>query len=452
MASSLFSRPFFLGYSLLWKLANPLLKRSKRLADGWRERFAPKGWLLPDFPSPEGYDQGDHTVDLWIQAASGGEARLAVSLCRSLSRDVPLRILIVTWTRQGRDVVESAIPALAESHPLLRLAVRFAPFDHPDIVRRAIRQACPRLLVLLETELWPGLLAACKERGVPVRLVNGRINSSTTKVGRFFPKLMAGIAPEGIRAISEEDCRGFSSVFPSTACSVEEMPNIKFDLAAELLEKTLENTMPGIALDAPLFLFASVRKGEETRLPGQIQRIYSAQPNANVVIVPRHLHRVSAWKCALDDLGFNPCLLSQQTPGQPLPSRSVLVWDRFGDLPQLYAAASAVFVGGSFGQGGQNFLESLAAGRIPCIGPSARNFLWAMHGTATQPSLEECGLLRVGRTPQEVMDIMLELAAHPRDRHAVREQFRLWLAPRLGGSSHAASWLEEALLPQDSTQ
>jgi 3-deoxy-D-manno-octulosonic-acid transferase len=221
MASSLFSRPFFYGYRLIWKLAQPLLKRSKRLADGWEERFVPEGWLEPDFPVSEAGNHDDHPVDLWLQAASGGEARLAVSLCRSLRRDVPLRVLIVTWTRQGRDVVENALSALAESHPLLRVAVRFAPFDHPDIVRRAIRQARPRLLALLETELWPGLLAACKDAGVPVRLVNGRINSSTVDFGKFFPKLMADIAPEGIRAISEEDRRAFSTVFPSTSCSVE---------------------------------------------------------------------------------------------------------------------------------------------------------------------------------------------------------------------------------------
>jgi len=447
MASSLFSRPFFYGYRLIWKLAHPLLKRSKRLADGWEERFAPEGWLEPDFPASEAGHHDGHPVDLWLQAASGGEARLAVSLCRSLKNDTPLRVLIVTWTRQGRDVVEASLPVLAKSHPLLRIAVRFAPFDHPDIVRRAIRQARPRLLALLETELWPGLLAACKDAGVPVRIVNGRINSSTANFGRFFPKLMADIAPEGIRAISEEDCRSFSSVFSCPSCSVEEMPNIKFDLAAELLEKPLVNTMPGIALDGPLFLFASVRKGEETRLPGQLQCIYNACPNARVIVVPRHLHRAEAWKSVLGDLGYRPRLLSEQDPQLPLPHKSVLVWNRFGDLPQLYAAASAVFVGGSFGQGGQNFLESLAAGRIPCIGPSAKNFLWAMSGTASQPSLEEYGLLRVGRTPQEVMDIMLEQAEHPGDRETVREQFKAWLAPRLGGSSHAAAWLEEKLLP-----
>ena len=117
MASSVFSRPFFFFYSLLWRAALPFLKKSRRLADGWPERLIPEDWLAPDFPSVS----GEHTVDIWLQAASGGEARLAVSVCRSLSKDKPLRVLVATWTRQGRDVIEKAIPALKEQ---IKLASR----------------------------------------------------------------------------------------------------------------------------------------------------------------------------------------------------------------------------------------------------------------------------------------------------------------------------------------
>ena len=124
----------------------------------------------------------------------------------------------------------------------------------------------------------------------------------------------------------------------------------------------------------------------------------------------------------------------------------MLIWDRFGDLPQLYAAARAVFVGGSFGQGGQNFLEALSAGRIPCIGPSAHNFLWAMGtGDPSMPSLEQAGLLRVAHTPKDVIDIMLEQASSTYDRKLVRERFREWLAPRQGGAAGTARDIEETL-------
>lgn len=443
MSAPILSRPFFRIYGLLWKLAGPFLKKSRRLADGWQERHAPEGWLSSDFPSQE----GGHAVDVWLQAASGGEARLAVSVCQSLDASLPLRVLVVTWTRQGRDVVEKALPSLAESHPRLRIAVRFAPFDHPAIVARAMEQASPRLVALLETELWPGLLAVCRGKDIPVCVVNGRITSSTIRFGKLLPSLMADIAPSSVHAISEKDRLAFASIFP---CRTEVMPNIKFDLAALGLSALPAKRNGIFGVGGPVFLFASVRTHEETRLPSHLSRIREAMPEASVVIVPRHLHRVDAWRSLLDDLGLRPILLSQLGRGQTVPKGQVLVWDRFGDLPQLYASARAVFVGGSFGQGGQNFLEALSAGRIPCIGPSADNFLWAMGSdTPEMPTLEEAGLLRVAQTPAEVIDIMLEQAAVKKDREALRESFRLWLGPRLGGSARAARLLEAQLAAQD---
>ena len=441
MASTLFSRPFFRMYRTLWSAACPFLKRSPRLKDGWTERCIPDNWLEPEFTATD-----DHTADIWIQAASGGEARLAVAICRSFRTDMPLRVLITTWTRQGRDVLERELSEIRQSNPQLTAAVRFAPLDHPDIVRKAVRLVHPRLVALLETELWPGLLAACREADIPVHVFNGRINSSTAHFGRLFSSLMAEISPSAIHAISRYDRQSFARIFP---CPADTMPNIKFDLAANMLSTPLTAHTHCFSANGPVFLFASVRQCEETRIPGQLARLYAAVPNAAVVIVPRHLHRVAAWKSVMEDLAFMPVLASELVPGRCLPRRRVLIWDRFGDLPQLYASARAVFVGGSFGQGGQNFLEALSAGRVPCIGPSAQNFLWAMgNGEPSSPSLEEAGLLRVAHTPKDVINIMLEQAASPRDREAVREDFRTWLTPRLGGSSGAARSMEAILPPR----
>ncbi len=438
MAASLFSRPFFRAYGALWSLARPLLKRSSRLADGWQERLIPENWLEPDFPSSDG-----HAVDVWIQAASGGEARLAVAVCRHFSASSSLRILVTTWTRQGRDVLEQAIPALRQSHPQMTVAVRFAPFDHPDTVRRAVSLASPRLVALLETELWPGLLAACREKNIPVHVFNGRINSSTAHFGKLFPSLMADISPSAIYAISRYDKKSFSSMFP---CPVEVMHNIKFDLAAGALSEPLARQSHSFSTSGPVFLFASVRQCEETRIPGQLSRIYRAVPNAAVIVVPRHLHRVPAWKSVLEDLALMPVLVSELAQGRSLPRKHVLIWDRFGDLPQLYASARAVFVGGSFGQGGQNFLEALAAGRVPCIGPSAHNFLWAMgNGDGSMPSLKEAGLLNVAHTPKDVIDIMLRQAASTYDRQEIRNRFQDWITPRLGGAAASARLIAEAV-------
>ena len=455
MPSDILKRPFFRFYTILWNIALRFLRRNSRLADGWDERM--------------GLSSCASKADLWLQAASGGEARLAVSVCESLPADADIDILIVTWTRQGHDVVEKAVPALASSHPGIRITIRFAPFDQPATVRSVLLEASPRLVVLLETELWPGLLASCKELAIPVFIINGRITSSTTRLGRLFPGLMRALAPEKVFAVSEAESLRFRSTL---RCTVETMPNIKFDIASRLRKTTTEKMLP-ISFNGPLFLFASTRNTDETRIPGHLPLVYKHFPNAAIVVVPRHLHRVQAWKDMLDDLGLRPVLLSELGEKAALPRRTVLIWDRFGDLPQLYAKAAAAFVGGSFGQGGQNFLESLAAGTVPCIGPSASNFLWAMGSEGGLPSLEDAGLLHVLNTPKNVIRTMLMQAgadlteshrkgfftsalnhilpqsfanvAARTDRDETIRRFMDWLQPRLGGSALAAKVIMEHL-------
>lgn len=458
MPSDILSRPFFRFYSFLWNAALPLLRRNRRLADGWGERL--------------GTESSGFKADLWIQAASGGEARLAVSMCGSLPPDAEMGILVSTWTRQGRDVIEKALPGLAETHPGLRIAVRFAPFDRPDIVCAALEEAGPRLVVLLETELWPGLLAACRKLAVPVHVINGRITGGTVRLGRLLPGLMRSIAPERVLAVSESEARSFAGVL---GCRPETMPNIKFDMAAARPVPGARKPLP-VEFGRPVFLFASTRHSDETRISGRLHLIRRHFPDAAVVIVPRHLHRVRPWKERLEDLGLRPVLLSGLGGSCRVPEGSVLVWDRFGDLPALYEEASAVFVGGSFGQGGQNFLEALSAGVVPCIGPSASNFLWAMDGSEGLPSLEEAGLLHVLKTPEAVVETMLMQAgadisapgsrgpvarmlyrmasggctapvAAAMAKDEVMERFGAWLESRKGGSALAARTVMERLFP-----
>lgn len=96
---AVFSSLFFRVYAGLWRAARPLLRRNKRLSDGWAERCVPVDWM-----------GGEAPVDLWVQAASGGEAHLAVALLHALPERPALRVLVATWTRQGREVIETALP------------------------------------------------------------------------------------------------------------------------------------------------------------------------------------------------------------------------------------------------------------------------------------------------------------------------------------------------------
>lgn len=427
---SIFSRPFFLIYRALWRLARPFLKKSKRLSDGWEERTG----NIPVNTGP---------ADIWIQAASGGEVRLALAVCQALPSARPLKIIIATWTRQGLEVVENTKDKVLAKHPGMEIVARFAPFDQPEIVLEALQCTRPSVVLLLETELWPGLMAACHELQIPVHVINGRINRSTVRFACLFSSLMEDISPRSIHAISETDRRSFASIFP---CGASVMPNIKFSLASEAMHQPLK-PRPSIFLPGvPIFLFASVRNSDETRLPGIFPSLFKAHPQTVIVVAPRHLHRVAVWQELLDDIGLSPLLWSNFSLGEQLPPGRVLIWDHFGELPQLYASAQAVYVGGAFGEGGQNFLEPLSAGRVPCIGPSAHNFNWALlKESPDKPTLEECGLLFIANSPKEVGRSMLAQIENPRDRGDVRKEFRTWLDSHLGGVSIATNVIRQSL-------
>ena len=461
---------FFLkAYGMLWRVLIPFLRRNKRLADGWEERRVPVDWLA-HVPWAMRERRG---CDVWLQAASGGEARLALAVLEALperasgtgARDNAWRVLLITWTRQGRDVLEAGVARIGALRRDMLCAVRFAPLDEPATALRALELAEPRVLALLETELWPGLMAACRETGVPLAVLNGRMTNTSYECYRVLRNVLRDMPPRRVLAMCGEDLSRFCGIFDGAGnppCRLELIPNIKFDLALHTLDRACQSAaepLPEMACGgnlrllfgtAPLALFASTREQEENRLCPRILELRRKNPACVIVLAPRHMHRVEAWRSRFYDLGI-PCVLASSlnadAPCESLAPEAVVLWDRFGDLPHLYAAADAVYVGGGFGQGGQNFLEALAGGVVPCVGPRLGNFLWAL-GDDCPPALAEAGLLRICRRLVDVRDYMLAGTRARRtegEREAVRARFRTWLEMRTGGSRRTAQVLAQML-------
>ncbi|MBR5734136.1 MAG: 3-deoxy-D-manno-octulosonic acid transferase [Desulfovibrionaceae bacterium] len=425
-------------YGLAWRGAFPFLKRNQRLADGWSQRLVPDGWAEP--------------ADLWVQAASGGEAFLAASLIEALpASSAPCRVLATTWTRQGLDVLVRMQDSLRQKRPDLSVQATLCPLDSPELTLRAVRMVRPRVLALLETELWPGLLLSCAGEGVPVIVLNGRMTEKSLRnflrLGRLFPEFWSSVAPAEIAAVSSRDAERFRELFGGSACksAVSVVPNIKFDRAApESLPDAspLRLLLPDIGAH-PLALFASVREEEESLLLEALPAFREAQPGMRLVIAPRHLHRAAAWKEGLEKSGFSIAFRSQ-LEGQELPLGTVIVWDVFGELMPLYTLAERVFVGGSLAPlGGQNLLEPLACGRVPYVGPFTSNFSWALR-PAEGEGLLGCGLVRECAGAADLAAAMG--SEEPRDPGEVRAAFAAWLAPHRGGLARCADiaggWLQ----------
>jgi 3-deoxy-D-manno-octulosonic-acid transferase len=434
---SLFSRAFLALYGLAWRTAKPLLRRHARLSGGFADRLLPEGW--PGLPPDAG-------PCLWLQAASGGEARLIQTLIDSL-RDLPglrlpLALLCTTCTRQGLDILEklAADPSLP---PGLILLPRYLPLDIPALMRKAVSAARPKAVVLLETELWPGLLEAAARERIPLLILNARMS----------PKSLAGYSrmrpfwrerpPAAILAVSPEDAARFSSLFGPTPVAL--MPNLKFDRTAR---PPASGPLPGAP---PTLALASVRQEEESLLLPVLRELLASSFQGappRLVIAPRHMHRIPAWRELLASAGL-PCVPRSSRPRIPPP---LLLWDTFGDLPLLYALADGVFVGGSLAPlGGQNFLEPLAAGVVPCVGPHIANFHWAGHGlfslglAVSLPSARALAPALLERLARVASSAPAWEEARLAARKEIQARFQAWLAPHTGGGLQAARLLARYL-------
>jgi len=530
---SVVSKIFFAMYGLLWHFAAFFLRRNKRVKEGWEQRNIPADWLVQkpftldgtlvefDKDKPfvgkktlgnksytdelyvgELYGDGPYDVDLWIQAASGGEAYLACEFIRSLPKDKRnMSILITTWTRQGMQVLERECgkivkaweeDALAEKnraekntdeaenlYQIPYIQIRFAALDKIKIVRRALNIASPRVCIMLETELWPNFMRACKEKDIPLYVINARMAKTTYELYKIIGRILDFVAPKQILATTQKDIVRFSAIFPSALVSY--MPNIKLDRAADFVRECIakfdehgnskqENEMQeDISQKTPeqkinlnvllptlfptaksTFLFASVREQEENVLAPILWKMYSLKKDSLFIVAPRHMHRVQAWRRRFYDLGMRPLLASKLLEERDLCFEAdkvctfdlsfCIIWDIFGDLPALYSQADTVFVGGSFkGLGGQNFLEALACGSIPHLGPDLDNFLWAL-GEDFPPSLESIGLLYRHGNKRELRHALLAVEDYKRsdrERFDVQTRFLEWIEPHCGASKLA---------------
>lgn len=478
-------------YEGLWRLAPLFLKRNPRLRDGWNQRTLRR-------PLPR--------ADLWIQAASVGEAYLARELFAAADGFPGIRVLATTGTRQGMEILA------AEK----RWERAFFPFDRPSWMACAVDQVRPRVAVLLETELWPGQLAALRTRGVPTLLLNGRITERSLRGYRRVSGLWRSLRPDRIATISPADAGRFASLFGPVGVTV--MPNIKFDriripggapdegppisppavngsevrpglvLGNGMPEDSLENgegdgkgegflENPAVlemacaasekgegpetrrAIEShrgfsenfsrsvrngwfrpedSLVVLGSIREEEEPSVLRMIQRIRESAPAAILALVPRHLHRVPLWSERLSGEGIPWQLRSGLL--RPALTGSIVVWDTFGELGRLYECADAVFVGGSLAPlGGQNFMEPLAAGRIPVIGPSWSNFAWIGEEIFRQ------GLAVRTGDAEEAANALLSLLSNPPDRDQVLEKARKFVGSKTGGARMAAEMVWSSL-------
>jgi 3-deoxy-D-manno-octulosonic-acid transferase len=410
-------------YNLAWGLAMPVLRRNHRLAEGFDQR------VLQHNVRP---------AHLWIQAASAGEAYLAWALVKNLRPAGPVTVLMTSNTSQGMKILNYAIEDIIPNDRGVTAYRAYFPFDKPAIMEAAVRHIRPKTMVLLESELWPGLLAALKKYNSKTLIINGRLTRKSLTRYLVWPSFWYRLRPDRILAVSENDAERFATLFGTE--HVEVMGNMKFDRLghAQLVPHGKNPLEKIVRPGTPLLVLGSVRREEEPAVERIILDIHRRQPETVIALFPRHMHRITYWKQALERLTI-PWTLRSETKAH-VPYGTVILWDIFGELALAYQLSNAAFVGGSLAPlGGQNFLEALTSGVVPVIGPFWENFAWVGR------EIVEEGLVRNAGNWKEAADILVEGMTKSPSHETVREAALRYMRDRQGGTTRACNLVAEYL-------
>jgi len=349
-------------YSLLLRIALPLYLLRVR----WRGRAEPL-YATAIGERTGHYREAAPSGALWIHAVSLGETRAAAPLIAALRQARPrLRLLLTHGTATGR----------AAGKELLREGdlQAWLPWDTPGGVRRFLAHFAPVGGVLMETEIWPNLLAAAKAHGLPVILANARLSERSRRRGAKVDALLRP-AFESLAAALAQTEADAERLRDAGVAEVVVAGNLKFDIApeAELIErgKHWKRVLGG----RPVLLAAVTREGEEASLLASWLEV--ASPRPLLVVVPRHPQRFDAVAALIAEAGFG-CSRRSAWPDSPPPTAitdDVWLGDSMGEMPAWYALADAALLGGSFVPlGGQNLIEAAACGCPVVMGPHTFNF------------------------------------------------------------------------------
>ncbi len=311
---------------------------------------------------------------LWVHAVSVGETIAAIPLVQRLRSQYPhTPILMTTTTPTGSERVQAAFKDSLGK----QFYHCYLPYDLPFILQRFFQRVKPRLLILMETEIWPNLLEWCYQKKVPVLIANARLSPLSLKhygwLGGLMTKMLRGV--QYVAAQSPMDGASFQSIGVDKE-RIDETGNIKFDLK---LPPYLSDA--GLALRDSLggkqrmvWVAASTHEGEEVIMLNVYRALKKQLPSLLLLLVPRHPDRFNKVAHLCEERNVKVARRSQKEPCAE--NVDVFLGDTMGELLLFFAAGDVAFVGGSFVPvGGHNLLEPAALGLPVLTGPQLFNFV-----------------------------------------------------------------------------
>ena len=367
---------------------------------------------------------------LWIHAVSVGETRAAVPLIARLKAAYPQATILLThMTATGRETGRALFGD--------GVVQAWLPYDFPFAVRAFLAHFRPAAGCLIETELWPNLIAEARARDIPLFLVNARLSERSARAyARFAPLTVPMVGRlAGVAAQSPDDAARLAALgAPSPVVT----GNLKFDVSLPDTARALgAEFRTRFGATRQVWVAASTREGEETLLLDALSRAPLAH-DALLVLVPRHPQRFAGVAAQLRERGVP---FVRRSDNAPVPADvGVVLGDSMGEMLAYYAAADLAFIGGSLlPLGGQNLIEALAAGTPVLTGPHTFNF-----SDATVGAIAAGAALRVADADALIAAIA-ELFSNASTRESMRKAAAAFHAAHRGAAERLQHWLAPQL-------
>jgi 3-deoxy-D-manno-octulosonic-acid transferase len=305
---------------------------------------------------------------IWLHAASVGETLSVLPVLPVLAEEAPdATLLLTTGTVTSAELFARRLPELGLEHRVLH---RFAPLDVPGWVRRFLDHWRPDAVGFVESELWPNMLAACRVRGIPVMLINGRLSDRSLVRWRRVPGLARQVLGEfaRVQARSETDAARLREF---GCCAVTAPGDLKLAAAPLPVDEGELHRLKTVLAGRPVWLAASTHPGEETLMFAVHRALAERHSGLLTVIAPRHPERGAAIAATAGDIPATRRALSEAPPPE-----GVWIVDTLGELGLWYRLTGLAFVGRSLipPGGGQNPLEPARLGCAVAVGPHTGNF------------------------------------------------------------------------------
>lgn len=351
---------------------------NRKFLFGWKEK-------LGFFKAP---DLGDKVI--MYHGVSVGEVIALENLIKKTKEVFPdYKVVVTTGTKTGQEIAHKKYDEVADF-------ITYFPFDITYCVNSFLNKVKPTVVLIAETELWPVFSTSCKERGIYLYCINGRMSDSTFaiyKKCRFFFKFVLEKYTK-ILTQSEIDKNKLLAIgAPKDRTYV--MKNLKFDVKPA--NETVDMGQDGYRV----IIAGSTHKGEDEIILPIFKEKHQKYPDTKLLLVPRHIQRIPNIKELLDKTGLKYGFRSH---GDTFKDYDVIVLDTMGELSKMYKMCYFAFIGGSFNKtGGHNPLEATVYGKPTITGPSIHNFrdiYWLL-------SRSNAG--KIVKTPKELSEYMEKL-------------------------------------------